>query len=229
MNVDIISMSWSVKKPEETTEQKREFDAALANAIKKGILMFCSSGDRGDLEDRDSYPGAYRHDKIFRVGAANSGGRGRDMTPNMAGLHYILPGQEVLERRAKELKPKSYNGSSVATALASGLAALVFHCIRVGAIYSQIATKEEQSKHRITLSEADYIASRNPSKAVSYMARAFDQFGRNEINHRYIEVWNWLEHDPVIDENWRRWTAKERMAAIAKIGQGFVFARQKAP
>lgn len=217
-------MSWSVNRPEESTEQRKMFDNALKNAANKGIIMVCSSSDKGKLEDPVSYPGAYSEEKIIKIGAATALGQRHDETPELNSIRYILPGHEVFERKPKGAKADKYTGSSVATALAAGLAGLVFHCVRLGAIYT-LTTDTAERRPKIHIVEKDYQNTRSPSKASKYMMDSFDAFGVN--NAKFVEVWTLLERDSTVDENWKRWNAKERLAAIAEIGQEFVNRRRE--
>ncbi|KAF3063842.1 Major intracellular serine protease [Daldinia childiae] len=216
--VDIISMSWSVKKPDENTAEKNALDQALENAKDKGILLFCSSGDRGDLET-ETYPGAYSGGTIFRIGAATATGKGREGTPELSRINYLLPGFEIPERKPKGVKADLYTGSSVSTALAAGLAALVRHCIRLGVIWTKTASVEERDRYRVKIDEKKLDSMRTPGEAFKCMNYAFQQFGLNENNHKYIEVWKLLEKDEFIS----RWkgTQAERLREIAKLGQLF--------
>ncbi|KAH6636217.1 hypothetical protein F5144DRAFT_170863 [Chaetomium tenue] len=135
--VDIISMSWTcVPKP----ELQKEWEGAIDAAARRGILMFCSASDRGQFGDR-TFPHACRPNITFRVGAALPSGKVFDLVPDASSLDFALPGYQVfLEddpvRQANDMapsdKPESHTASSVATALAAGLAALVLEIVRIG-------------------------------------------------------------------------------------------------
>ncbi|KAI0468787.1 hypothetical protein F4859DRAFT_523984 [Xylaria cf. heliscus] len=224
-DVDIISMSWQIKKPDENQERK-DIDDALRSAISRGILMFCSSGDQGYLEEGSSYPSSYEKDMILRIGAATTYGKGRESTPEHP--HYLLPGHEVVERKPKGLKGEAFTGSSVATALAAGLAALVFQCIKLGAIYTLTADAKDLAEHKINIRDTEFKATGSKSTAVRHMKAAFTKMGLNEHNSKFIEVWKLLESDPDMEIKWKVWTPKQRLLAIAKIGQSMVNARTNA-
>ena len=147
-------MSWSVQ-PTETggvsnQEDLRRLVAALQAASndkedqkgkKKGkeSILFCSASDHGQSNGRNThYP--FNCDgipKMFRIGAANADGTRYSWTSDQ--VDFILPGADVRMRandRAgfnQDTVPKT--GSSVATALAAGLAALVIQIVKQGAIY----------------------------------------------------------------------------------------------
>lgn len=219
-------MSWKIGRPTKGSEVEKLFDKALKSAIKKGILMFCSSGDSGNMDYGNSYPGVY-DDKIYIIGAATALGKPRDATPNARLLDYILPGHEVHERKPKGVRSDSHTGSSVATALAAGLAATIIHCIRVGAIYNCLKSAEELRNEGINIREKDFMVARRSDQAVSCMNAAFGRFNPpNSHNIQYIEVWR-LFDGPIIDISrpWNHFENMEKMRVIARIGQEFVYAR----
>ncbi|SPN96672.1 uncharacterized protein DNG_00193 [Cephalotrichum gorgonifer] len=151
-NVDIISMSWSIKKLDEGSPKKQLFEGALQRA----------------------------RDKIFRIGAATSTGRGKDSTPDSQTLEYLLPGHEVLEKRPKGVqKLQSYSGSSVATARAAGLGALVIHIIRLGALHHRLTAGGGISGTQAVVSAKDFSDTRS-QMAVDHMRMAFKHLGLNE-------------------------------------------------
>lgn len=228
-NVDIISMSWSVPKPAEGSREKASFDIALKNAIDKGILMFCSSGDRGDLESPDTYPGAFSRAKIFRIAGATSKGRDREGTPKPESFDFLFLGEEVVEHRPKGVpKSQPYSGSSVATALASGLAALVFHIIRLGALAHELTAKS-RTKEASTqgVSVDDFTDTRSRIHAAEYMRTAFKSIGMNEENHKFVEVWALLDRNPDLNNKWKSLTAEERLQAMMHFAHILVINRSK--
>ena len=219
-------MSWKIGKPKDP-EIDALFKNALGSAVKKGILMFCSSGDSGDLEYGDSYPCALYTDKIFKIGAATALGKPRTETPRPQLLDYILPGHEVLERKPKGVKSDSHTGSSVATALAAGLAAMILHCVKVGAIYTHWKDVAESSKDSVNITVKNFMASRRNEEAVRHMRVAFKRFNSDDShNQKYIEVRRLLD-DPNIFNRWTSLSVTDQMIAIAQIGQEFVDARPK--
>lgn len=137
-------MSWTIKKNDSDNSEKgiERLKNVLSTCEAKGkSLLFCSAPDIGQPSAADDYYpfGCTEVAKKFKIGAATADG---SVYP-WAGkeIDYILPGENVVLRqedqkyhRSVQNCPKS--GSSVATALATGLAALIIHCVRLGAIYN---------------------------------------------------------------------------------------------
>jgi len=141
---DIISMSWSIKQDETDKSQKghlnRLREALTPQKNCKKPLLFCSAPDIGQSSTKNRYYpfGCDEIQNIFKIGAATADGSTHRWTGHE--VHYILPGEKVLIRKEGEVDPGEGDcpktGSSIATALAAGLAALIIHCVRLGAIYS---------------------------------------------------------------------------------------------
>ncbi|KAJ6088004.1 hypothetical protein N7467_006918 [Penicillium canescens] len=142
-NFDIISMSWSIKQDD---DKKSNDGKSSTMRIKENLqtasqdaLLFCSAPDIGRSEKYKDYCpfGADDLGSIFRIGAAKVEGTALRWSGNKAS--YILPGEEVSVRSDDRAFVENYEsprtGSSVVTALAAGLAALIIHCVRLGAIY----------------------------------------------------------------------------------------------
>jgi hypothetical protein len=183
--VDIISMSWTVTAP--TGDLKREFDKALNRAIENEVLMFCSCKDSGYVND-SYYPAGFNPDEFIKVGAASPSGQPFDMAGSLNRLDFIFPGVEVahhhLESSPAVVKimseTTSETGSSVATALGAGLAALIMYCAQIGLIHGTVG-----------LSEAD--VQRLHQRKV--MVEAIGRLGRGsaETDGKFIEVWQQLD------------------------------------
>lgn len=216
-NVDIISMSWCVKKPNDSSDEKIKFDEALKNAMNKGILLFCSSGDEGNLET-ETYPGVYQggNGKIFKIGAARATGKSDDGTPHDSHTSYLLPGHNIRDRHSNNPQGRLHTGSSVSTALAAGLAALVRHCVRVGVLWTNSVDAKERDSYRIKVQQSDFDDMKDHKIAPQRMEDAFNRFGLNEHNRKYLEIWKLLErHQP----EWKGLTPDGRIRAIAELGQ----------
>ena len=130
MQVDIISMSWTIEKSENTREKKKallDLDEALEYAAKKNILMFCAARDEGLEQPKEvPFPAASRTRNIMIVGAAGPSGAISTWV-NADAIHFLFPGTELRDARPDWMPPEmvTVDGSSTATALASGLAALL--------------------------------------------------------------------------------------------------------
>lgn len=145
---DIISMSWTVQRIEDERENNaadiNRLQAALERAVKAKILIFCSAPDIGVASNQVLglyYPFGLPtiSESIFKIGAAKADGSMYGLAGNQSSVDFILPGHNVELREGDKIQeeddiPKT--GSSVATALAAGLAALIISCVRLGAIYN---------------------------------------------------------------------------------------------
>lgn len=123
-------MSWTIPK----IAEYKVFGEAMNAALGDGILLFCPAADEGGyLKIIDSYPAAHSPKSVFKIGAAKASGQVYEWTA-LQEVDYILLGHEVYERKPKYgpvPKNDSHSGSSIANALAAGLAALILHCTRL--------------------------------------------------------------------------------------------------
>ncbi|EHK25576.1 uncharacterized protein TRIVIDRAFT_125374, partial [Trichoderma virens Gv29-8] len=176
--VHIISMSWTIQETEDNKSGTRRLDAALRKAHDSNIIMLCSASDRGAHPD-NNYPARFKVKQIFRIGAATADGRVWGMAGDLANMDFILPGHNVFDAVGsyngllENFKPRT--GSSVATALAAGQAALIMHCVRLAAIHS---TKNVRT---------NFLSPRKHEA----MKAALKRIGTSdEGQHKFIEVWN---------------------------------------
>ncbi|KAL1847089.1 hypothetical protein Daus18300_014059 [Diaporthe australafricana] len=196
LGAQIISMSWAIDPPDKEAD-KRAFKDAITKARNQNILMFCSAIDQGNFED-PKYPHASNGDCIFKIGAATAMGTVPDYVSN-EGLSFIFPGHDVVlrspfedisDRRFGEFA--SHTGSSVATALASGLAALVLECVRLGHINSvkirdrAIKSGETGKPKPLAIQRADIDKIR---ERVALKYAFFSICVGHQVENRYIEVW----------------------------------------
>jgi hypothetical protein len=129
-------MSWTIPVPNENTRKKRRLDEVLNRAYKKKVIMFCSSSD--SISNEEHYPSAHNPPKFFRIGAARDDGTAH----GHSGLNndFIFPGvnvrigqggAEVTRRGKTDGSSQEATSSSIATALAAGLAAMIISCARL--------------------------------------------------------------------------------------------------
>ncbi|KAF1977652.1 subtilisin-like protein [Bimuria novae-zelandiae CBS 107.79] len=151
----IISMSWTIPMNSGESEAKKQLHKVLKKAVDNKVLMFCSTPDSGKFTDVD-YPSGPWRDRFFRIGAANADGTVFQWTPE-DGITYVLPGVDVVRQQkansssdAKSTRGILHHmvefhetGSSVATALAAGLAAMIIYCVKV----SILAVKTANNKN----------------------------------------------------------------------------------
>lgn len=210
--VQIICMSWTVKEPP-IGEDKERFDKAMARAVTQGILIFCAAGDTGLHQDTD-YPAACSPSKLFRIGAAKADGHVWSWAGNLASLDFIIPGHDVVERQVGDAPPAGFQpqtGSSVANALAAGLAALIISCVKLAAIHTHI-----------TGHSATAVATRDVHDVMRFekMKAAFKAIGTSEeTKNKFVEVWNMFDEG---GKEFRGWDRERRLEMVADLARGFV-------
>ncbi|KAL4921648.1 hypothetical protein BDW62DRAFT_114630 [Aspergillus aurantiobrunneus] len=184
MKVDVISMSWTVN-----SNTRGAFKAAIERAAKAKILMFCAASDKGKGKDIN-YPHNCSPNDTFRVGAVKASGQIWEWVPEPEKLDIGLPGHDVLMKhdlpQGNEFKLESHTGSSVATALATGLAALILECVRLGHAYC-VAYKVHDPDLNITENDYTFLRTREG------MMKAFARIGMTE---KLIEVVNVFDRGP---------------------------------
>lgn len=176
----------------------------MDRAVKANILMFCAAGDIGAHKETD-YPAAYNPPKIFRIGAAKADGNAWSWAGDMSTLDFIIPGHEVSERESRDPTPVNFHpqtGSSVANALAVGLAALIISCVQLGAIHTLFNPSPT----------AVAVRDLNNLKKCETMKAAFSQIGTShESNNKFIEVWH------KFDETNKRFRGGDRNKKLERI------------
>ncbi|KAK3987707.1 intracellular serine protease [Cladorrhinum sp. PSN332] len=131
--VHVISMSWTIEIP--TDERvKAELDKAISDADKANILMFCSASDQG-AKNVDTYPSKGTR-RIFTIGAAGASGETISFVGDLRKIDFTFPGDrvEILDGNTASSgggSAREVSGSSAATALAAGFAALLLYCVQV--------------------------------------------------------------------------------------------------
>lgn len=117
-SVDVISISWVIKGEFE------ELRKAIEAATKKNILVFCSTADKGAWSG-PVYPAGY--DGTVRVSATDKYGNFMPAS-DKGGVIIPVPGEDIPtygpSYMGDDIKKGTVSGSSVATALAAGIASL---------------------------------------------------------------------------------------------------------
>ncbi|KAE8316003.1 peptidase S8/S53 domain-containing protein [Aspergillus transmontanensis] len=130
MGVDIISMSWTF--PVLRDSESRRLSEVIDEAHKNNILTFSSVSDQGHNQPDISFPA--KIPGVFRIGTARHSGVPDDLSQ---GYEFVFPGgSSVANVRQREEGNTDANSnmvlaSSFATAVASGLAALILHCVEL--------------------------------------------------------------------------------------------------
>lgn len=180
-------MSWTIPILKDPTPAQERFEAAVRLASSRNILMFCSSPDDGNFDIRD-YPSAVQRDKIFRIGAAHDHGKGFEYTD--PDVDFIFPGVQVNTNATSQA-----TGSSIATALAAGLAATIIYCFKISALtvkaQSQTVGYDEVSRRDFTHSRVRELSQHLVMKG------AFGRIGRVN-DSRFIQIWDKLQ--PVVND-----------------------------
>ncbi|KNA98331.1 hypothetical protein FOXG_02704 [Fusarium oxysporum f. sp. lycopersici 4287] len=167
-------MSWTIDPPKDDRE-RQDLENAVVEAANANILMFCSARDKG-VHNAPTYP-SNATGKIFTIGAANSSGASVDYVGNASELSYTFPGDKV-EVDSGRTPPEIVDGSSVATALAAGLAALILYCIQVRIFLAKDYEKQKAGE------------AYKKVKQHEGMVKAFDAIETTkESNHKFLKVW----------------------------------------
>lgn len=189
-------MSWTIDAPE-NEEERRDLENAVIEAANADILMFCSATDKG-AKQTATYPSKAAPNKVFTIGAANAHGASVDYVGNLTNINYTFPGDkvEVDGGPARTTSQEIVDGSSVATALAAGLAALILYCVQVRVL---LAPNDQKEKARSDFKKVKkYEGMRQAFKAIETT---------EESNHKFLKVWEMFgtpvrQKDKVEHEKW---------------------------
>ncbi|KAI5864682.1 peptidase S8/S53 domain-containing protein [Durotheca rogersii] len=140
-------------------------ESAAELAHEKGALIFCAVPDEGSMTDKEFskyYPVgcAGLAARIFKIGAATANNERHEWVGKESQLDFLLPGHEVTERGEDTVDPDGdipKTGSSIATALAAGLAALVIYCVRLAAIETYRKETGFSDENKKTLDSTDAV------------------------------------------------------------------------
>lgn len=184
--VDIISMSWTIERTTHNADDIAELEDAIEDAAKKNILLFCAANDQGIVRD-DSYPANSSVTRRFKIGAAEASGAIWKWSGDPQAVDFIMPGHNVVKERASELqfeRARALTGSSVATALAAGLAALILHCVQFAAQH----TLHTNPQRKLVTME-DFKAMKTHER----MKEALAQLTSSSSQNKFVEVWKYFE------------------------------------
>ncbi|KAF8417286.1 hypothetical protein EV426DRAFT_711737 [Tirmania nivea] len=161
-HVDIVNMSWTIEFPpnfnpeyasayggnDETYNLYFRFQKAMVALFMRGIILLCATSDKGrNATSRNIpvYPGAFgfRNPDILTIGSASSDSN--RSKPAYTPVHFIFPGENV------PLEPDlggEASGSSVATAVASGMVANILFLVDL--------VNREDEKHERSRSDEQF-------------------------------------------------------------------------
>ena len=129
-------MSWSIERTDENKFDIVALESAVRDAANNRILMFCAASDGGAVSDR-SFPAKSVNELLFKIGAATEEGSKWKWVGDANHVNFIFPGYRVVQERYEAFLKncKFLTGSSVATAIAAGLAALILDCVQRAALH----------------------------------------------------------------------------------------------
>ncbi len=133
-DVDIISMSWTIKGDDSKEEDERELGTQIRLAGEKGISLFCSFNDNGEYRNITRLLPSKDNPYLRRVGSCKGDGSASGFVEKKK-VDYLLPGEHLPEVAMQQSigGDGTDKGSSASTALAAGLAAMILWCeVRVG-------------------------------------------------------------------------------------------------
>lgn len=162
--------------------------------------MFCSAPDGGKFTELD-YPSGPWRDDFFRIGAAHADGTVFRWTPD-DGITYVLPGVDVIKeqvgnssfdtssargitQRVADFKYET--GSSVATALAAGLAAMIIYCVKTSILALKTVNQNKGPIVGIAIPDDGATLIAKPEA----MKRAFASLGKVTPN-KFVPIWEQL-------------------------------------
>ena len=127
-------MSWTIAKTPHNSKAIEALEKAINEAKDANILMFGAASDQGLNASKDIYPVAAG--SVFCIGAAKESEKPEDVSDKES--HYVFPGRDIggtstAQGSAKptDEQPTDEPSSSIANALAAGLAALILHCVEI--------------------------------------------------------------------------------------------------
>ncbi|KAJ5115714.1 subtilisin-like protein [Penicillium angulare] len=129
--VDVISMSWTTTKEHEGLKNAVRQAANPANpANGRATLMFCSTADEGAFSGT-IYPAHYK-DHVIRVSGTDDWGYQTSQSKGDSPADVLIPGEKAQAGGPGYIGniQDTVSGSSVATALAVGLASLALQLLR---------------------------------------------------------------------------------------------------
>ncbi|KAG8169744.1 hypothetical protein KVR01_000489 [Diaporthe batatas] len=189
--VDIISMSWTIEESDKNDLDIRKLNRAIESAAHQNILMFCAAADQG-AASAVTYPAASHTTKLFKIGAAEAAGGTYKWVGGLSHVDFIFPGYQVVTERHDDPRVKNYTaltGSSVATALASALAAMILYTIQIGDVW-----RDHKNRQGAGPPNGHLLNRYKSLKDHDKMREAFLQIGTTkESGHKYIKVWERFE------------------------------------
>ncbi|KAG4431178.1 hypothetical protein IFR05_013341 [Cadophora sp. M221] len=181
-NVDIIAIAWTVEEALRTKSDIDEFKAAIQDASRQGIIIFCATHDQL-LGVNTALAASIRNNDVIIIGAAGDVDQEGRLPETTNGADFIFPGSDASSKFPNDPsmdKQESIPEVDVATALEAGLAGLLLYCVKLGAAISP------QVAHEIVTTN-DFKAFKSDKK----MKMAFMSLSTSE--HNLLDVWGSFE------------------------------------
>lgn len=172
--------------------------------------MLCASSDQGETGNDENYPYDANRANIIRIGAATAMGSNAEYV-NTHHVDFLFPGHEILLKGStldKELG-NVHKGSSVATAIAAGLAAMVLECVRIGHFWT---SKFDKPRSMEPITDQDLVMDSKSIKS------AFE--GMSRSHSRYI--WVWQTFTPCICEKITDGGRDDQWEVVTKLAHRFL-------
>ena len=212
-DVTLVSMSWSVRNKlttvtntgapspsanpadSETRSMKPAvvetspitlLEEAVTAAVQQNIIMFCSATDDIQVGGMDFLPYQKAPKYIFRIGAATALGTRDPYAEDEKTIDYFFPGNQVAEpwNPKAEGKVIYHDGSSVSTALATGLASLIIYCAILVRTYYKYTMPTTSVQYETFQRYVELLKKRDNMK------RAFDCIDSDYWDDRkFLPVW----------------------------------------
>lgn len=201
-NFDIISMSWTVRNMYEESNSdtageqakarklsaeefaSKELRDAVRAAERGKILMFYAASNEITTTAKDMLPYTAAPDYIFRIGPADALGQRDTAVASPDEISYYCPGNRVVgawdERSLSQIE--YHNGSSVATALAAGLASIILYCAAILEAHYKKGSEEHSRIERLY----------GELRTQKGMAFALDNIDKDNewAKRKYLPVWD---------------------------------------
>lgn len=184
-------MSWTVKRVKIGTFDNGNgiisLERAIQAAANNDILMFCAVQDGAHYEADEIFPSQSDTTKLMIVGSADENGE-RSAFVKKDSADYLFPGEISLPSMLDE-KDK---GSSVATAVAAGMAAMILWC----AEYHSLGTKHKPTMTTKAVPQVDdhwepnyaEASASKPREAARRTAAEWDFRRDRRVNYLFNEL-----------------------------------------
>jgi hypothetical protein len=152
-------MSWSFQSDTQAKinpDDVQLFRDAIGKAIAAKKILFASLHDQGSTLDYKTFlPMGIQG--VIRIGSSTSYGKPSDMNSD-GSIEFALPGEKV-ENHASG---KEVTGSSVATAIAAGLGALIIYCADVAKALGIDVRRDPQDMETMRLAFTKMVPAEQP-------------------------------------------------------------------